>query len=396
MVNTTPKAIIHLDMDAFYASVEILDDPSLQDKPVIVGGSSKRGVVSSACYRARKWGVHSAQPVAAARRLCPKGVFLPVRMARYKEVSETVFHIFRRFTSLVEPLSIDEAFLDVTGSQRLFGQPSEIAAKIKGVVREETCLTVSAGVATCKFVAKIASDLEKPDGLTVVPGDAVDCFLKPLSIDKLWGVGKATQKALALLGVQTIGDLSRLPRELLERRFGKQGGHLHLLSQGIDDRNVDPFRETKSLGREETFSTDIEDMETIRKELLSLAQKVSARARRKGLSGQTITVKVKYSDFQQVTRSVTLERPTDDGSVLFHESCRLVKKTAAGKRPLRLMGISLSGLQAPSESEQLCLFQNPNHGNRKRLNSALDRIHGKFGEQAILPGTLFGDLVKSQ
>ena len=217
-----PKAIIHLDMDAFYAAVEVLDNPSLKGKPVIVGGSKKRGVVSSASYEAREFGVHSAQPMATAMRLCPKGIFLPVRMSRYKEVSEQIFEIFCRFTPLVEPLSVDEAFLDVTGSIGLFGPSEEVAKMIKRAVVEEIGITVSAGVATSKFVAKIASDLGKPDGLTVVAEDNVRAFLEPLPIDKLWGVGKATQKALALLGVQTIGDLSRLPLDLLERNFGRR------------------------------------------------------------------------------------------------------------------------------------------------------------------------------
>jgi DNA polymerase-4 len=384
-----PKAIIHLDMDAFYAAVEVLDNPSLKGKPIIVGGSKKRGVVSSASYESRRFGVHSAQAIAAAMRLCPKGVFLPVRMFRYREVSDQVFEIFDRFTPLVEPLSIDEAFLDVTGSVRLFGPPEEIARVIKRAVIQEIGITVSAGVAPTKFVAKIASDLQKPDGLTVVLEDKVKAFLEPLSIDKLWGVGKVTQEALALLGVRTIGDLSRLSLEVLESNFGKHGTHLHLLSQGVDDRDVEVSREVKSIGHEETFAHDVLDMEAIRKELLSLATKVSRRLRCEGFMGKTVTLKVKYNDFVQITRSETLPEVTEDGGEIFRRSWGLLDKTEVGKRPVRLLGISVSHLYPQGEDRQLSLFQpEAAFPRRRKLNLALDRISEKFGEDGILPGTL--------
>ena len=384
------KAIIHLDMDAFYAAVEVLDNPSLKGKPVIVGGSHKRGVVSSASYEARRFGVRSAQPIATAMRLCPQGVFLPVRMSRYKDVSEQVFEIFHQFTPLVEPLSIDEAFLDVTGSVRLFGFPEEIARVIKREVFEEIGITVSAGVAPSKFVAKIASDLQKPDGLTVVPDGKVKAFLEPLPIDKLWGVGKVTQEALALLGVRTIGDLSRLPLGLLESKFGKHGTHLHLLSQGIDDRDVEVSQEVKSIGHEETFADDLLDMEAVRRELLFLATRVSRRLRCHEVAGKTVTLKVKYHDFVQVTRSETLPEVTDDGAEIFRRCCGLLDKTQVGKRPVRLLGISISHLLAQGEKRQLSLFQARfTAPKRKKLNLALDKISEKFGEDGILPGTLF-------
>ena len=249
-------------MDAFYASVEQRDRPELKGKPVIVGGDPQsRGVVAACSYEARKFGVHSAQPMATAIRLCPDGIFLPVRMSRYKEVSEQVFEIFYRFTPLVEPLSIDEAFLDVTGSARLFGEPVEIAKKIKQMVLEETGLTVSAGVAPSKFVAKIASDIDKPDGLTVVPPDRVRDFLDPLPIKKMWGVGKVTQEALALLNIHTFRDLSQMPVKVLEKKFGKHGVKMHLLSMGIDEREVAPEHDAKSIGHEETFLEDIIDLD---------------------------------------------------------------------------------------------------------------------------------------
>ena len=384
------KAIIHLDMDAFYAAVEVLDNPSSKGKPVIVGGSQKRGVVSSASYEARRLGVHSAQPVATAMRLCPKGIFVPVRMSRYKEVSEQVFEIFYQFTPLVEPLSIDEAFLDVTGSVGLFGPPEEIAKMIKRAVVEEIGITVSAGVAPSKFVAKIASDLQKPDGLTVVPEEKVKAFLESLPIDKLWGVGKVTQEALALLSVRTVGDLSRLPLEVLERKFGKHGTHLHLLSQGIDDREVEVSQDVKSIGHEETFADDLLDIEAVRRELLSLAARVSRRLRRHGIAGKTVTVKVKYHDFVQVTRSETLPDVTDDGGEIFRRCCRLLDKTEVGKRPARLLGISVSQLLAQGREKQLSLFQARfTAPKRKKLNLALDKISEKFGEDGILPATLF-------
>jgi len=350
----------------------------------------ERGVVSSASYEARSFGIHSAQPMATAMQLCPQGIFLPVRMSRYKEVSARVFTIFHRFTPLVEPLSIDEAFLDVTSSARIFGKPVEIAQKIRKAVKEEIGMTVSAGVAPLKFVAKIASDLNKPDGLTVVPPEKVREFLEPLPIEKLWGVGKATQKALTLLNVRTIRDLSRLPLEVLKAKFGKHGKHLHLLSIGIDEREVETEREVKSIGREETYAEDIVAIEIVKKEILSLATKVTRRLRREGFAGKTVTLKVKYNDFVQITRSVTLPEVTDDGREVFRHCLRLLEKTEAGKKPIRLLGVSLSHLSAPGAKKQRSLFDNGTVDRKhKSLNAALDTIQEKFGDDAILPGTLF-------
>ena len=323
---TWTKAIIHLDMDAFYAAVEVLDNPDLKGKPVIVGGSKERGVVSSASYEARTFGVHSAQPVATAMRLCPQGIFRPVRMWRYKEISRQILEIFKRFSPLVEPLSLDEAFVDVTGSTRLFGPPEEIAKKIKQQVVAETGLTASAGVAPTKFIAKIASDIQKPDGLTVVPEGKVKEFLGPLPIEKLWGVGEATRKTLAHLGVETIGDLACVSRELLDRKLGKHGLHLYLLAKGVDEREVETERQVKSIGHEETYREDILDMAMARRVLLSLATRVAKRLRGHGFVGKTVTLKVKYHDFVQITRSVTLQEPTDDGREIFQSCCDLVEQ----------------------------------------------------------------------
>lgn len=383
------RHIIHLDMDAFYPAVEVLDQPDLKDKPVIVGGISNRGVVSSASYEARKFGVHSAQPMVTARRLCPQGIFLPVRMSRYREVSEQVFEIFHHFTPLVEPLSIDEAFLDVTGSIRLFGEPEAIARKIKAMIFREIGLTASAGIAPSKFVAKIASDMDKPDGLTVVSPENIRPFLDHLPIEKMWGVGKVTRQALDRLGVWTFGDLSRIPVKVLEQRFGKQGLQMHRLSLGIDEREVVPDREVKSVGHEETFAQDIQEVDEARKEILALSTRVARRMRRHGIQGKTVTLKVKYSDFMQITRATTLQHATDDALEIFSNASRLLLGTEAGKRPIRLLGVSLSQLEIPWQGKQLSLFQRENGSLKRRdLNRALDSVCEKHGEKSVRPGSL--------
>ena len=384
------KQIIHLDMDAFYPAVEVLDNPSLRGKPVIVGGSRERGVVSSASYEARKYGVHSAQPVARAMRLCPHGIFLAGRMSRYKEVSEQVFKIYRRFTPLVEPLSIDEAFLDVTGSTRLFGGPIEIAKRIKGNVFEETGLTVSAGIAPSKFLAKIASDMDKPDGLTVVPRDKIRAFLEPLAITKMWGVGKVTHRALARLKIRTFGDLCQMQVDVLEQQFGKHGLKMVQLAKGFDDRDVVPTHDAKSIGHEQTFRHDIIDPDRAKKELLDLANRVAYRLRRHGARGRTITLKVKYNDFTLITRSATLPESTDDGLEIYGAVCRLLQKTALGKRPVRLLGVSLSQLESLGPGGQLSLFEKRKESRKSEdLNTALDVLYEKHGKKSVRPGTLF-------
>ncbi|MBN1850318.1 MAG: DNA polymerase IV [Deltaproteobacteria bacterium] len=394
IVQRREKQIIHLDMDAFYPSVEVLDNSSLKGKPVIVGGSKERGVVSSASYEARKFGVHSAQPIAQALRLCPNGIFLPVRMARYHEVSEQIFQIFHSFTPSVEPLSVDEAFLDVTGTERLFGSPVDLAKKIKQKILQDIGLTVSAGIAPSKFVAKIASDMNKPDGLTVVHPHKVREFLDPLSIDKMWGAGKVTQKALNDLGIYTFRDLSQTPLSILERRFGKQGLKMHQLSMGIDERDVVPHHDAKSIGHELTFAQDIIDLKAAKKELLALANKIAHRMRRHNVEGKTITVKVKYSDFILNTRSITLAKATDDGSEIYTKACELLADTAVGKRPVRLLGISLSQLTASGAGEgaQINLFyETEKTKKRKDLHKALDTLYEKHGHKSVFPGTLIED-----
>jgi DNA polymerase IV len=386
------KQIIHLDMDAFYPSVEVLDNPALKGKPVIVGGSRERGVVSSASYEARKFGVHSAQPMANARRRCPDGIFLPVRMSRYKEVSKHVFKIFHRFTPLVEIVSIDEAFLDVTDSTRIFGPPENIAKTIKKLTLIETGLTVSAGVAPSKFVAKIASDMDKPDGLTVVMLNGLKEFLDPLSVKKMWGIGKKTRLTLRRLNIKTFRDLRRTPVTFLEKKFGKQGVKMHVLAMGVDDRDVMPEHDVKSMGNEQTFLRDITSLDMAKKEILALGNKVARRMRHKGVTGKTVTLKVKYNDFVQITRSATLSKSTDDGLEIYSTACRLLEKTQVTIKPIRLLGISLSHLNFLCTGIQLSLFdQDVSSQKRQRLNTALDSLYEKFGDQSVLPGTLLDD-----
>ena len=382
-------SIIHLDMDAFYPAVEVLDNPELRGKPVIVGGSRERGVVSSASYEARRFGVHSAQPIAIAERLCPNAIFLRGRMHRYREVSKQIFEIFTRFTSLVEPLSIDEAFLDVTGSERLLGDPVEIAKAVKATVLDEIGLTVSAGVAPSKFVAKIASDMDKPDGLTVVPFERVRAFLDPLPIEKMWGVGKVTREALARLNIHTFKDLRCFDSDFLQRKFGKNGVRMHQLSMGMDERDVVPEHETKSVGNERTFMHDITAPGDAKKVLLALATQVGRRMRRKKMTGKTVSLKVKYHDFKQITRAQTLAKLTDDGLEIYRVACDLLQKTEVGKRPVRLLGISLSQLCFADAAGQLSLFNNDQSvQKRKELNMALDSIAEKHGGKSIRPATL--------
>ena len=389
MPTHTSRRIIHLDMDAFYASIEILDNPALRGQAVVVGGNSNRGVVCAASYEARKFGVHSALPIHTARKICPHGVFLPVRMARYQEISSRIMDIFQRFTPLVEPLSLDEAFLDVTASQSLMGTAEDIARQIRALVKETIGLTVSAGVGASKLVAKIASDLNKPDGLTIVPLGQEEAFLAPLPIGRLWGVGQTTKEALALIGVKTIGDLNRIPTAILTAKFGKAGLMLHESAQGIDLRPVEPKQEAKSIGNEETFAEDLRDKKRLEQELLALCLKVGKRARDHELVGRTVTIKVKYRDFVQVTRSLTLPEPVADDKSLYQTGCLLLAKTEIGLRPIRLLGISLANLNPAEASGQLTLFgQGQAKVNNSRLYRAIDAISDRYGSGSIVPATL--------
>jgi DNA polymerase-4 len=388
------RTILHLDLDAFYASVEQLDDPSLRGRPVIVGGTSGRGVVCAASYEARKFGVHSAMPTARARRLCPDGVFLPPRFDRYGAVSESVFGIYRRYTPLVEPLSLDEAFLDVTRSRALHGPGRDIAVAIKRAVRAECGLAVSAGVAEVKFAAKIACDLGKPDGLVEVPPGGVAAFLAPLPVGRLWGVGEVTEGVLRRIGVQTIGDLQRLPEAALAPALGAlHARDLRALALGEDPRQVVPDEEARSVGAEETFEEDLDDRAALEREILGQAVRVGRRLRAAGLRGRVVTLKVKYADFTLVTRRVTLSAPSDDDRELF-DAARAQLDRVDLERRVRLTGISVSDFADPAERGQLGLFPDParepppGSARRKALHAALDAIADRFGDGAVVRADL--------
>jgi DNA polymerase IV len=387
------RSLIHLDLDAFYASVEQLDDPSLRGRAVIVGGTGRRGVVAAASYEARRFAVRSAMPTARARQLCPQGVFLSPRFERYQELSHRVFEIYRRYTPLVEPLSLDEAFLDVTESRALHGSGRDIAAAVKRAVRAETGLVVSAGVAEVKMAAKIATDLGKPDGLTVVEEGTVAAFLAPLPVGRLWGVGSVTEAALRRLGIGTIGELARFPEAVLVEKLGAHGSHLHALSRGDDPRPVVPDEVAKSIGAEDTFEEDLLGTEAIWPRLLDQIERVARRARDAGARGRTVTLKLKYSDFTLVTRRCTLPEPTDDAAAIA-EAVRRDLARADLARPVRLTGVSLSGFEEERAggAGQLGLFaphpERTSRGRRDRLNAALDAIAERHGDGAVRPATL--------
>lgn len=381
------RKIIHIDMDAFYAAVEQKDNPALKGRPVIVGGDlQKRGVVSAASYEARAYGVHSAMPISQAQRLCPQGIFLPVRMSRYQEISQQIFKIFETFTPLIEPLSLDEAFLDITHCQRLFGPALQIAKDIKKRIFEATGLTASAGLAPNKFLAKIASDLKKPDGLVEVKPEEVKEFLTPLPISKLWGVGKVTTEILHKLGISRIGQLANFPPEILERKLGKFGRQLILLARGEDDRPVCPRSEVKSISQEETFIPELFEQGEIEKVLLAQAEQVGFELRQQGLKGKTVQIKVRYPDFRLITRSLTLPSPTDQGWAIYKVACKLLEKTEVFQKKARLLGVGLTNLQRADYPQQLPLFIHEEKKTRAAL--VIDRIWEKFGPQAIQRATL--------
>jgi DNA polymerase-4 len=390
------KWIIHLDLDSFYASAEVLDDPSLKGRPVIVGGLGPRGVISTASYEARAFGVRSGMPTAQAKKLCPQGVYLWGRMARYKELSQEVMDIFHRYTPLVEPLSLDEAFLDVTGSIALYGQAWEIASRVKREVRAETGLIISAGVATQKFIAKIASGLHKPDSLTVVPAGEELSFLWPLDLKELWGVGKVTLQKLRAYNLRTIGDLAKLPEGATRAKFGENGGRLWELANARDFREVVPEREAKSVGAEETYDVDIHGEETVSRELLALSVRVSERLRAAGLFGLTLTLKLRDSSFKTITRSKTLAYPLDDYKILHSLAKELIPPEAKG--PFRLLGLQVSKLGPQKNKnyygppvERNSLFPEPERpapDPSGKLAAAMDSINLKFGRDKVKPATL--------
>ena len=379
--------ILHVDMDAFYASVEELDDPGLVGQPVVVGGTPDgRGVVAAANYAARHYGIHSAMPAARARRLCPHAVFIRSRMDRYVEVSRELRGIFARYTPLLEPLSLDEAFLDVTSSLRLFGDGQAIARRIKEEIRHELGLVASVGVAPNKFLAKLASDLDKPDGLVVVPADAIEAFLDPLPVSRLWGVGKVSNRDLAEMGVHTIGDLRRLPEDLLVSRFAKTAAHWARLARGIDDRRVVPDRDAKSISHETTFATDIRDTEVLRSWLLELTEQVATRLRRQDLRGKTVFIKVRYADFHTVTRSESLDAPSNVTRELYVTAARLLQaQLARSSQPVRLLGMGASAITTGAHAQGQ-LFETEDREQQGRIDTVVDSIKSRFGNRAMRRG----------
>ncbi len=379
------EPILHVDLDAFYASVEMLKDPTLRGKPVIVGGAGPRGVVASASYEARRFGVRSAMPGVRARRLCPEGIFVPPDFEAYRVHSNRFREVLLAHTPLVEPISLDEAFLDVAGATMLFGSPAEIGAKIRRDVEAEVGVTCSVGVASTKFVAKLASDGCKPDGMEVVPADDVPAYLEPLPVGRLWGVGEKTGEVLSRMAIRTIGDLSRTPRAILERLLGEASAkHLWELSHGIDDRDVVPYEAPKSVSHEETFDRDIDDTETILRELLALSGRVAARLRADGYRARTVNLKVRLATFTTLSRARTLPDATDLGTDLYHVAAELYRALPGERRRVRLLGIGASGLISAG-AEQLALLRGERWGDVERT---VDRIERRFGRGAAMPASL--------
>ncbi|MES2788643.1 MAG: DNA polymerase IV [Planctomycetota bacterium] len=376
--------ILHVDMDAFYASVEERDRPELVGKPVIVGGTADgRGVVAAANYVVRKFGVHSAMPTSTAMRLCPQAIIVRPRMSHYAEISGQIREIFDRYTPLVEPLSLDEAFLDVTGSQALFGPAVEIARRIKREIYQQLQLVASVGVAPNKFLAKIASDLEKPNALVVVQPDQIQAFLDPLPVGRLWGVGRVTGQVFDRLGIQTIGQVRHMSEAVLQREFGKQGEHFGKLSRGIDDRRVIPDREAKSISHETTFATDIQDHEVLRAWLQELTEQVAYRLRRHQLRGRTVELKLRYGDFRTINRSHTLPQPTNITHEIWQTVAALLEAVLpTGRQAIRLLGVGVSGFEA-TKSKQLSLFPDESRERDSRLDHVRDQINEKFGKGAL-------------
>ncbi len=391
------RTILHVDMDAFFAAVEQRDNPELRGRPVIVGSDPKqgkgRGIVATCSYEARRLGVHSAQPISRAWRLCPQGVYLRPDMERYARASERIMALLLEFTDLVEQVSVDEAFLDVSGCRRLFGGGEEIAGKVKARILQAQRLTASVGVASNKFVAKVASDLRKPDGLVVVEPGTEREFLNPLPIGRLWGVGSKTEKALHMMGIERIGQLAVFDRAALIRRFGASSDHLWRLAQGLDERPVLPEEGYQSIGHELTFEEDTLDAARLHATLLGLTEKVSRRLRAHGVRCRTITVKLRESDFSTFTRRTTMTKAADTTEAMFPVAERLLRGLARKGKAVRLIGIYASHLQAVSGAGQLDLFDEGQNRNRK-LAGAVDDIARRYGSGAITRGSLVPSMKK--
>ncbi len=384
--------ILHIDMDAFYASVELMDNPDLADKCVIVGGTSNRGVVAAASYEARRFGVHSAMPIFQAKQRCPEAVLIKPRMGRYKEVSLTIMSILKTYTPLVEQVSIDEAFMDITGCDRLFGSPHQIGSRIKQDIAGRFHLTCSVGIAPNRFLAKIASDLQKPDGLTIIMAEDVDEFIRTLPIGSVPGVGKKTCRQLETIGIRTLGDIRNYPEKMLMDRLGKYGRRLMELAGGVDPTPVTPGSPHKSVSTERTLAQDISDRELLKRYLLKHSDEVARQLRRQNVHAKTITLKIKHSDFQQVTRSTTLVRPTQSSDTIYREAGHLLDGYRFSKK-IRLIGVGASGLSQIPPPVQLALFgkKDRNNENWNKVDQAVDRIARKFGKDAVQRAVLKDD-----
>ncbi|MEI2717143.1 MAG: DNA polymerase IV [Candidatus Nanopelagicales bacterium] len=380
--------VLHVDMDAFYASVSLLARPDLVGQPVVIGGSANRGVVLSATYEARALGVHSAMPMARARRLAPAAVVIEPDFRRYADASEGVMALFRTITPAVEPLSLDEAFLDVSGARRRLGSPRDIANLIRARVKDEQGITCSVGVAASKFVAKLASTLGKPDGLLVVPPDRVVEFLHPLPVSALWGVGDKTAESLTRLGLRTVADIAGTPVTTLCRVLGPAAGrHLSELAWGRDPRAVVPHEPERSIGAEETFGTDVDDASVVLREILRLAEKVAARQRARGYVGRTVTVKVRFADFTTITRSRTLPDPTDVARDIFTAAAELFGSLDLQRARVRLVGVRMSGLSDGATTPRQLLLDDTGPAWRE-TELAVDRIAERFGRHVVKPARL--------
>jgi DNA polymerase-4 len=381
-----PRIILHADMDAFFAAVEQLDNPDLRGKPVLVGGTGNRSVVSTASYEARPFGVGSAMPMVQARRRCPQAIVVPPNFPRYKEVSGQIMEVFRNMSPLVEPLSLDEAFVDMTGAQNLFGEHIDMAKHLKQrVVEASGGLTISVGVATTKFVAKVASDFQKPDGLTIVrPGEVHD-FLWPMDVSRLWGVGPRTLEKLRTLGFRTIGDIAGAKEAFLTRRLGTLGTHIFNLAQGEDSRMVESEREAKSIGAETTLEQDIVGAEKIRKHLKRSAPRVAKSLRRKGLVAKGVRVKLKTKDFRLLTKQTPVNPPTDSAKVLLTTATALLQQFDLTE-PMRLVGLAAFNLAADEDPAQGTLFVDEKNERQRRLEKTLDDLQNRFGNKVVKTG----------
>ena len=379
--STHRRWVMHVDMDAFYASVEILDNPGLKGLPVIVGGRSARGVVSTCSYEARKFGVHSAMPLFEAKRLCPHGVFVPVRMARYAEMSAKIMAIFRETSPLVEQLSIDEAFLDLTGMEGLGGAES-IAHQVQDRIQNELKLSASVGLAPNKFLAKLASDMKKPHGFVIITPEEAAGLLAPMPVTRIFGIGRSAEEKLKQFGIEKIGQLAAADASILRKVFGINAEQVQRLAQGLDDRPVVNEEEAKSVGRENTFDTDLTDMESCREEVLDLCGQVGWRLRREHLAGHTVTLKVKFADFRTITRSSTGDRPVAWDEDIFILAEQMLRKVNV-KPGVRLLGVSVSSLFRP-EDEPVLGFEDDERAQKRNL--AVDALKSKFGENIIKRG----------